>query len=97
MLVKGRVLSREMEPVCGEPYHARYFVRTSAWVISTDICFDRFHFALLLFYKVYEGLKYTHNQFNVLFKVYLQIPFNKMIWSVLKKIYKTIWSVLKKI
>lgn len=39
----------------------------SAWVISTDICFDRFHFALLLFYKVYEGLKYTHKQFNVSF------------------------------
>lgn len=23
LLVKGRVCSREMEPVCGEPYHAR--------------------------------------------------------------------------
>lgn len=47
--------------------HAGYLVRMSAWVISADICFDRFHFALLLFYKVYEGLKYTHKQFNVSF------------------------------
>lgn len=47
--------------------HAGCFVRMSAWVISADICFDRFHFALLLFYKVYEGLKYTHKQFNVSF------------------------------